>query len=101
MRNLLMVLVLLGVMACNTEKQKEENTQPVEMAEATLMISGLHCDMCTASVEKGLKHLDGVAEAKVTLQDSMAIVRYDAALVTTEDLKDAVKKRGYEVKSMK
>lgn len=101
MKNLLLLLALLGIMACNSGNQKAENTQSAEMVEATLTISGLHCDMCTASVQKGLMHLDGVTEAKVTLQDSTAIVQYDAAKLTAEDLKKAVKKRGYEVKSMK
>jgi Cu+-exporting ATPase len=61
-----------------------------------LRISGMHCASCVASVEKSLKKVAGVEEASVNLATETATVWFDPELVTEPDLKEAVKRSGYE-----
>lgn len=61
----------------------------------TLTIEGMHCKHCVNAVTNALNEIDGVV-AKVTLKSSSAEVSYDREINET-DLKNAVKKAGYEV----
>ena len=64
----------------------------------TLKISGMHCEHCANTVTNALNGLDGIT-AKVNLKDNSAEVSYDREIDLT-DLKNAVKKAGYEVTSI-
>jgi Cu+-exporting ATPase len=57
----------------------------------------MHCANCSATVEKGLKKLDGVAEAAVNLASEKATVRYDGAKLKESDLIARVREAGYDV----
>lgn len=61
----------------------------------TLKIGGMHCEHCVSNVRNALNSIDGVV-ADVDLEDSTARVSYDRSIDET-DLKNAVKKAGYEV----
>ncbi len=102
MKKLLLLLMVAGFVACNSgAKQSEEKTAaPAEIVEASLSIGGMTCEHCVMSVTKGLNDVEGIAEVAVTLDDSTAIVKYDASTVNMDDLKAAVSKRGYTVKSV-
>jgi len=103
MKKLIVILIAVAFMACNNEAKKTEekaSTAPAEMVVNTLDIGGMTCDHCVMSVTKGINDLDGIAEVKVTLEDSTAVVKYDASVVNIDDIKAAVGKRGYRVKSV-
>ena len=61
----------------------------------TVKISGMHCEHCVNAVTNALNEIDGVV-AKVTLKSNSAEVSYDRE-INEADLKNAVKKAGYEV----
>ena len=61
----------------------------------TLTIEGMHCEHCVNAVTNALNEMDGVV-AKVTLKSNSAEVSYDRE-INEADLKNAVKKAGYEV----
>jgi Cu+-exporting ATPase len=90
-------------MACSTNDKKSETKTigKVEIVEATIDIGGLHCNNCVASVEKGLKALDGIEKVEVTLEDSTAVVKYNASAVDIEKIKKSIEKRGYSIKGVK
>ena len=48
-----------------------------EAQEANLIISGMTCASCVATVEKGLNKVDGVQSAVVNLMTEKATVRYE------------------------
>jgi len=103
MKKLIIILIAVAFIACNHESKKTDEkavSAPVELVEASLSIGGMTCDHCVMSVTKGINDLKGISEVKVTLDDSTAIVKYDAAVVTIEDIRAAVGKRGYRVKSV-
>ena len=88
--------------ACNSETKKTEEkaAAPAEIVETSLSIGGMTCNDCVMSVTKGINGLEGIADVKVTLDDSTAVVKYDASVVNIDDIKAAVGKRGYRVKAV-
>lgn len=67
------------------------------MAEKTLNVVGMHCPSCVMAVELSMKDLDGVEEAKASLDDNTVTVEYDADKVSDEDLVGAVEEAGFNV----
>ena len=65
------------------------------IGKKTVKISGMHCEHCVNAVTNALNEIDGVV-AKVTLKSNSAEVSYDRE-INEADLKNAVKKAGYEV----
>lgn len=65
------------------------------MTETTsLMIEGMSCQHCVASVTKALQAVPGVESAQVSLDEARATVRGNAA---RQELVDAVERAGYVV----
>ena len=56
--------------------------QPGDTATVKLHISGMTCGSCPVTARTALKKLPGVLDAKVTLDDSLGVVRYDPQKVT-------------------
>jgi len=65
----------------------------------TLTVDGMHCASCVASVEKALKHLDGVTDASVNLATETASVSYHPHEVGFDDFKKAIEDVGYELRN--
>lgn len=61
----------------------------------TLNISGMTCQSCATTVEKALKKVDGVKEAKVNLAEKKATVVVASAKTTTASLIKAVDEAGF------
>ena len=101
MKNLLTLLLAIAFFACSSgeKKTEEKSAAPAEIVEASLSIGGMTCEHCVMSVTKGINGVEGVESVAVTLEDSTAIVKYDASLVAVDDLKKAIEKRGYTLKS--
>lgn len=103
MHKVVIILMMLAFISCqsgNKTTQEENNTtETVQLIETTINIGGMHCDMCVASVEKGVNSLEGIAEVKVSLNDSNAVVKYDASKVEMTEIEEAIEKRGYSIKS--
>src|SRR5918996_471853 len=60
-------------------------------------ISGLHCSLCTGTIEKAVSRLPGVQKVAVSLTHEQALVEFDPALVTPEDILRTLKDIGYSV----
>ncbi|MBC1421045.1 CopZ family metallochaperone [Listeria seeligeri] len=67
------------------------------MEKLTLKIEGMTCGHCEARVEKALAEVDGVTNAKVSLEEGTATVEFETGKVTEDSLIDAVEDAGYEV----
>ena len=67
------------------------------METTTLKISGMTCGGCVRSVTNLLNAMDGVAKAEVSLDKQCAMVDYDAAKLSQDQLKHAIQEAGYEV----
>ena len=78
-----------------SKKPKTKFLDGPVIGRKTLKISGMHCEHCVNAVTNALNEIDGVV-AKVTLKSNSAEVSYDRE-INEADLKNAVKKAGYEV----
>ena len=70
--------------------------------EMDLAIGGMTCGHCVLHVTEGLKGLDGVADASVSLETNSAHVTLDGTVepdAITKAAKNAIAEIGYEVVS--
>lgn len=74
------------------------DTSPVAEKAVVLHIEGMTCNGCIITVKKSLTRVDGVVEAKVTLDPPQAVVKYDSAKVTVAALITATTNAGYPSK---
>ncbi len=100
MKSKLLAFFLLALLyACGGGKTSQDQTAvPVQLTEITFEVGGMTCEMCVASVEKGIATLAGIDSVKAVLNDSVAFVRFDANQTSEEDIVKAVIGRGYTVK---
>ena len=99
---LIIVFVAMAFVACQSGAKKSTDekisTAPVQLVQKTIDIGGMDCDMCVKSIEKGVNELTGITSVVVSLNDSTAIVKYDAGKVELAEIEKAIEKRGYKVK---
>ena len=95
-----LALTGIGVSGSICCPARAEAAPPKEAAAgiktATLSVEGMTCASCTVTVRTVLKKLDGVKDATVKLDEKRAIVQYDPAKVTLQQLAEAVTKAGYK-----
>ena len=60
-------------------------------------ISGLHCSLCTGTIEKALGRLPGVDKVAVSLTHEQALVEFDPAVITPQEILRTLKDIGYSV----
>lgn len=119
LKNILAVAILaLAIVACKNETQPEVKTVQTETkakkevkkldpnatyAKAEFNIKGMTCEIgCAKTIEKKLAKMEGVKSAKVDFGKELAMVEYDDAKVTTQDLEETVTKAAdiYKVENM-
>jgi copper chaperone CopZ len=67
------------------------------MEKVTLRIEGMSCGHCEIAVQDAIRKHPGIKKAKASKRKKQAMVDYDAALVSTEQIIEAVKNTGYIV----
>ncbi len=60
-------------------------------------ISGLHCSLCTGTIEKALGRHDGVDRVAVSLTHEQALVDYDPRVVEPDELVGTLRDIGYDL----
>ena len=60
-------------------------------------ISGMHCDYCAGRLQKVLSLKAGVKSARVFFPDKQAFMEYDFSVISSYQIKDAVKKAVFEI----
>ena len=60
-------------------------------------ISGMHCDGCAERLQKVLSGKAGVQSAKISFPDKQAFLKYDSSAISSDQIKDAVEKAGFEI----
>ena len=66
------------------------------MKEVKLNIEGMHCTGCSTRLEKVLNNVDGVEDAKVSLEEKKADIKYDETQVSEKELIDGVEDAGFK-----
>jgi len=78
---------------------RQESAADARDVRAVLDIEGMTCAMCVATITEGLEELPGMSEVNVNLATAKASVRFDPNKVDLAKMIDAVKDRGYEVRT--
>ena len=60
-------------------------------------ISGLHCSLCTGTIEKALGRMNGVGTVAVSLTHEQALVDYDPDAVSPEAILQTLRDIGYDL----
>lgn len=86
------------------ENETEEPTlgywaeeRPGGGARFRVKIGGLHCSLCTGTIERALGKREGVDKVAVSLTHEQALVDYDPARVRPEELVGTLKDIGYTI----
>ncbi|GAB1450586.1 hypothetical protein MASR2M47_06420 [Draconibacterium sp.] len=102
MKNLFYLLIILAFVSCQSgTKNKTDDKSTIEttqVVESTINIGGMHCDMCVASIKKGVNELEGIVSVTVSLDDSTAVVSFDKSKVDQAKIEQAIEARGYSIK---
>lgn len=65
------------------------------MSEVTITIDGMSCQHCVMRVKKAIDSVNGVRSSEVEI--GSAIVHYDDAKATLDEIKNAVSNAGYKI----
>ncbi len=65
------------------------------MAEQTFTVTGIHCDGCEATIETGLRRLDGVRAVKADRRAQTIWVRFDERRLDEDRLAEQLDRIGY------
>lgn len=78
------------------DAENSSNTEPTEASSQTLslLIKGMTCASCVASVEKALLSVEGVQSAQVNLAEQSALVR--GIFANPQPLLNAIQSAGYQ-----
>lgn len=63
----------------------------------TIQVEGMSCQHCVKAVEGALTALNGVENAKVSLEKGSVEVHFDSGKVNRETMKAAIEGQGYDV----
>ncbi|MGE3280000.1 MAG: heavy metal translocating P-type ATPase [Alphaproteobacteria bacterium] len=75
---------------------EEPSTRP-DRRKIRARIGGLHCSLCTGTIEKALGRLAGVDKVAVSLTHEQALVEYDPTVVRPEELLGTLRDIGYTI----
>src|SRR6516165_3858920 len=75
---------------------EEPATRP-DRRKIRARIGGLHCSLCTGTIEKALGRLAGVDKVAVSLTHEQALVEYDPKVVRPEELLGTLRDIGYTI----
>jgi Cu+-exporting ATPase len=75
----------------------EEGVAPQGRSRFLAKIAGLHCSLCTGTIEKAIGRLPGVHKVGVSLTHEQALVEYEPRLVSPQELLTTLKDIGYTV----
>jgi copper chaperone len=66
------------------------------METTTIKVDGMSCGGCVKSVTGVLTALDGVAKVEVSLEQKQAVVEFDAAKVSRDQLMAVIEDAGFD-----
>src|SRR5260370_21575956 len=75
----------------------EEPSARPDRKKIRARIGGLHCSLCTGTIEKALGRMPGVDKVAVSLTHEQALVEYDPQVARPEALLQTLKDIGYTI----
>jgi copper ion binding protein len=87
----IVALAIAGLVWLSSEKAESA------VVTTDIAITGMSCQNCVDKVKTTLQELNGVKAVEVRLENGLATVKYDPALVTVPAMEAGIAKLGYEV----
>lgn len=75
----------------------EEPAEHVGYARIRARIGGLHCSLCTGTIERALSGCSGVVQVAVSLTHEQALIEYDPQRITARQLLGTLRDLGYTI----
>ena len=75
----------------------EESANRPDRARIRARIGGLHCSLCTGTIEKALGKRPGVDKVAVSLTHEQALIEYDPRIARPEALLQILQDIGYTI----
>ena len=75
----------------------EESASRPDRARIRARIGGLHCSLCTGTIEKALGKRPGVDKVAVSLTHEQALIEYDPRIARPEELLQTLRDIGYTI----
>ncbi len=75
----------------------EEGVGPDGRGRFRAKVGGLHCSLCTGTLEQALGRLDGVDKVAVSLTHEQVLVDYDPAKLDPDELFSTLRELGYTI----
>src|SRR5713226_1696556 len=88
---------ILTATASTFSPWSEEPSATPDRRKIRARIGGLHCSLCTGTIEKALGRLPGVDKVAVSLTHEQALIEYDPNVTRAEDILQVLKDIGYSV----
>ena len=94
--NVLAAATLLLTVPVSAGEGASETIQSIKAdSKVTIPVQGLTCASCSINVRRALKKMDGIKSIEPGTHENEAIVTYDAAKVTPQQMVDAIAKAGF------
>jgi heavy metal translocating P-type ATPase len=88
--------IATGTASTFTPWSEEQSARP-NRRKIRARIGGLHCSLCTGTIEKALGRLPGVDKVAVSLTHEQALVEYDPAIARPEQFLQTLRDIGYTI----
>jgi copper chaperone len=105
MKNLLILLMVPAMLyACNTISKKDTAANSVadtnQLTTVVIKIDGMTCTGCEQTICKAVEGLSGVSNVTASYKDSIATIRYNPDMLTTDKISSKIAEVGYQVKGI-
>lgn len=99
MRNKLFIVIALLVGLTSINAQERKANAKAGQSEVVYFIPNMHCERCQAKIEKAITLEKGVKDLVFDLKAQKLTIVYQKQETTSEKLRQALAKMGYEAKS--
>lgn len=89
MKNLGIIVMLIGV----------SQIALAETRNACFSVEGMTCATCTVTTKAAIKKLKGIKDVQVSLDEKSAVIKYDNALTSSDEIKKKIDSVGYKATS--
>ena len=98
MKNLLIVVLLMGLGTTGTLAQSENQEL---QGTVKVQVDGLSCPFCAYGLEKKLKKLEGVTKIEIDVENAFVLLTIkEGKTVTAEDIRQKVKDAGFTAREI-
>ncbi len=89
MKNLGIIIILIGF----------SQIALAETKNACFNVEGMTCVTCTVTTKAAVKKLNGIKDIQVSLDEKSAVIKYDDALTSSDEIKKKIDSVGYKATS--